>query len=157
MEKFTGLEYLKMEISCLHDKTNEKKTWKERLDYFDDIDLTKEGDNPIGLEAALDAYNSHVLAAKKEVSKNRAGFAPRFSIGLTQLHQDIGYANTPRPSSDTSTIVLKFSQPIYQGGGISAKSSCSISITLEKGISRDPNSGFCGWLLTSSISSLSSG
>ncbi len=74
----------------------------------------------------LAASNKSVLVAKKEVSKNRAGFAPRFSLAMTQLHQDIGYDNTPRPTSDTSTISLNFSQPIYQGGGISAKKRQSV-------------------------------
>jgi len=72
------------------------------------------------------AAESSVLAAKKELSVKRAGFAPRFSLGFTQSHQDTGYDNAPRPKTDTSTIALNFSQPIYQGGGISAQKMQSV-------------------------------
>jgi len=62
MQYLSGLEYLKAEISCLHDKTMEKSTWNERLKHFETIDIynvktTKKASNPIGLRAAIKAYD----------------------------------------------------------------------------------------------------
>lgn len=57
----TGLEYLKAEIACKHDKAFEKETWADRLAHFDTLDLTsskifKYASNPIGLRAAIKAF-----------------------------------------------------------------------------------------------------
>jgi len=68
------------------------------------------------------ANKSNVLAAKKDVKVRKAGRYPTFSLGFIQSHKDIGYDNTPQQNkTDTSTIALSFSQPIYKGGLISAK------------------------------------
>lgn len=72
--------------------------------------------NPI-----LAASKSNVQAAKKDVEVKKAGRAPRFTLGFTQSHQDTGFDNSPRPTTDTSTIGISITQPIYQGGGISAR------------------------------------
>lgn len=61
MQTLTGREYLMAEIACLHDKTFEKKTWNERYAHFlsldlDDPKIFKKASNPIGLRAALIAY-----------------------------------------------------------------------------------------------------
>ena len=61
--ELTGLEYLKAEIACKHDKAFEKETWADRLAHFDSLDLKsstlfKNASNPIGLRAALHAYNT---------------------------------------------------------------------------------------------------
>ncbi len=69
----------------------------------------------------LAANKSNIEAAKQEVAVKNAGRAPRLSLGFTQSHQDTGYDNAPRPVTDTSTIALSFTQPLYLGGGISAK------------------------------------
>lgn len=66
MQKLSGLEYLKAEIACLHDKTMEKKTWDERIAYFNstsihDAEIVKKASNPIGLRAAIKAYDEAQL------------------------------------------------------------------------------------------------
>lgn len=60
-EKFTGLEYLKMDIACKYDKAFEKEDWTDRLNHFDTLDLNdpsifKAASNPIGLRSAVKAY-----------------------------------------------------------------------------------------------------
>lgn len=62
-QELTGKQYLKAEIACKFDKTNEKKTWNDRLKAFDKLDIENlqpkdvdESSNPIGLKAALVAY-----------------------------------------------------------------------------------------------------
>ena len=75
---------------------------------------------------ALAAAKSNIAAAKQEVAVKKAGWAPRLSLGFIQSHQDTGYDNAPRPVTDTSTLALSFSQPLYQGGGISAQKRESI-------------------------------
>jgi hypothetical protein len=65
MQTLTGTEYLMAEIACKHDKTMEKKTWDERLAHFRSMmegspkleTLTKKASDPIGLRAALIAWN----------------------------------------------------------------------------------------------------
>ncbi|AWY09372.1 RNA polymerase subunit 2 [Ruegeria phage vB_RpoP-V13] len=57
----TGTEYVMADIACKHDKAYEKKGWDERLAHFAEIDLSdkktfKEASNPIGLRAAIVAY-----------------------------------------------------------------------------------------------------
>jgi len=69
----------------------------------------------------LAATKSSVEAAKKDVEVKKAGRAPRFTLGFTQSHQDTGFDNSPRPTTDTSTVAISITQPIYQGGGISAR------------------------------------
>jgi hypothetical protein len=59
----TGLDSLHCEIACKHNKEYEKKTWKERLDYFNNLNLNdqsiyKQASNPIGLRAATEAYKA---------------------------------------------------------------------------------------------------
>lgn len=59
--ELNGTEYVKADIACKHDKAFEKKGWAERLAHFDELDLTnkkifKEASNPIGLRAAVNAY-----------------------------------------------------------------------------------------------------
>lgn len=59
-DTLTGLEYLKVEIACKHDKAFEKETWADRLAHFATLDLTdpstfKMASNPIGLRAAAKA------------------------------------------------------------------------------------------------------
>ncbi len=61
MQTLTGIEYLKAEIACKHDKAYEKTTWDERLAHFNEMDLTspktfKNASNPIGLRSAVQAY-----------------------------------------------------------------------------------------------------
>ena len=61
MDLLTGLEYLKAEIACKHNKAYEKTTWNERLAHFDEMNLIdtnifKNASNPIGLRAAVQAY-----------------------------------------------------------------------------------------------------
>lgn len=61
MQHLSGIEYLKAEIACKHDKAFEKKTWDERIQAFSDIDLDspktfKQASDPIGLRAASVAY-----------------------------------------------------------------------------------------------------
>lgn len=70
---------------------------------------------------AIAAEDKNIAASKKELSVKQAAYYPRISIGLSQSHQDIGYDNSPSTRTDTSSISLNFSQPIYQGGGISAQ------------------------------------
>ena len=60
-QTLTGIEYLKCEIACKHDKSMEKKNWNTRLDYFSilsltDDDIYKTASNPVGLRAAIQAY-----------------------------------------------------------------------------------------------------
>ena len=59
-ESLTGLEYLKAEIACKHDKAFEKEKWSDRLAHFNTLDLKaiktfKQASNPIGLRAAVKA------------------------------------------------------------------------------------------------------
>jgi outer membrane protein len=67
------------------------------------------------------AVKQHVLAAKKEVSYRNAGYYPVVGLSFNQARQDVGYDNAPRPETDTSTLSLNIQQPLYQGGGISAR------------------------------------
>lgn len=60
-EPLTGLQYLKCEVACKHNKKMEKATWAERLAYMASLDFTnpktfKDASNPIGLTAAYQAY-----------------------------------------------------------------------------------------------------
>lgn len=60
-ETLTGLEYLKAEIACKHDKAFEKETWADRLSHFETLDLNetktyRKASNPIGLRASVKAY-----------------------------------------------------------------------------------------------------
>lgn len=60
-EQLTSLEYLQCEIACKADKAYEKETWANRLAYFQTLDLNdkkmiKAASNPIGLKAAILAY-----------------------------------------------------------------------------------------------------
>lgn len=57
----TGMEYLKAEIACKHDKAFEKETWADRLSHFETLDLNeaktyRKASNPIGLRASVKAY-----------------------------------------------------------------------------------------------------
>jgi hypothetical protein len=60
-QTLTGLEYLKAEIACKHDKTMEKLNWNERINHFHQMTLSdentfKKASNPVGLRAAVEAY-----------------------------------------------------------------------------------------------------
>ena len=62
MQMLTGKEYIMAEIACKHDKSMEKKTWNERLAHFRTMDffdkkLYKKASDPIGLRAAVIAYD----------------------------------------------------------------------------------------------------
>jgi hypothetical protein len=62
MQMLTGKEYIMAEIACKHDKSMEKKTWNERLAHFRTMDffdkkLYKRASDPIGLRAAVIAYD----------------------------------------------------------------------------------------------------
>jgi len=94
----------------------------------EDINFTEPKDNITNwLELAMQnnpsilAVKQHVLAAKKEISYRKAGYYPVVGLSFIQSRQDIGYDNAPRPETDTSTLSLNIQQPLYQGGGISAK------------------------------------
>lgn len=59
-EPLTGLQYLKCEVACKHDKKMEKATWAERLAHMTTLDFSnpktfKDASNPIGLTAAYQA------------------------------------------------------------------------------------------------------
>ena len=89
------------------------------LDPNDDIEQWLElamQNNP-----SLAANKSNVQAAKKEVSMRKAGFAPRFSMNLSQASSNTGLSLTTHPHTDTSSITFNLSQPLYEGGGISAR------------------------------------
>lgn len=60
-ETFTGTQYLQMDIACMHDKAFEKEDWSDRIAHFhtlnlDDPSIFKAASNPIGLRAAVNAY-----------------------------------------------------------------------------------------------------
>ena len=62
-QELTGLQYLKAEIACKHDKAYEKKQWNERLEHFEELDLNckktmKNASNPVGLRAAVIALEA---------------------------------------------------------------------------------------------------
>jgi len=64
-EQLTPMEYLQCEIACKADKAFEKETWKNRLEFFSTLDLDdkkmiKAASNPIGLKAAILAYQQAV-------------------------------------------------------------------------------------------------
>jgi hypothetical protein len=64
-EKLTPLEYLQCEIACKADKAYEKETWADRIAFFQTLDLEdkkmiKTASNPIGLKAAILAYNQAI-------------------------------------------------------------------------------------------------
>jgi len=71
--------------------------------------------------ASIASKKVNLLAAQKDVEVNQAGYYPRFSLGFSHSHQDVGFDNSRQTRTDTSTISLSFSQPIYEGGGISAR------------------------------------
>ena len=100
---------------------------KEKLQFLEPDDSVEDW-LALALENnfSLAASHSDVLAAKKEVAKKSAGYFPRLNLGFTQSRQDTGFDNSPRPQTDTSTIAISFSQPIYQGGGISAEKRQSV-------------------------------
>ena len=59
-QSLTGIEYLKAEIACKHDKAYEKQTWDKRIDHYNELDFSdpdtfKKASNPIGLRAATNA------------------------------------------------------------------------------------------------------
>lgn len=61
-QNLTGLQYLMADIACMHDKAYEKQQWVDRLNHFAEIDFSnpktfKNASNPIGLRAAMVAYN----------------------------------------------------------------------------------------------------
>lgn len=60
-EQLTPMEYLMCEIACKADKAYEKETWADRISFFKTLDLDdkkmiKGASNPIGLKAAILAY-----------------------------------------------------------------------------------------------------
>lgn len=62
-QTLTGIEYLKCEIACKHDKSLEKKNWNTRLAHFSslsaldlDDDIYTNASNPVGLRAVIQAY-----------------------------------------------------------------------------------------------------
>ena len=60
-EQLTPMEYLQCEIACKADKAYEKETWTDRIAFFQTLDLDdkkmiKNASNPIGLKAAILAY-----------------------------------------------------------------------------------------------------
>lgn len=60
-EQLTPMEYLQCEIACKADKAYEKETWTDRIAFFQTLDLEdkkmiKNASNPIGLKAAILAY-----------------------------------------------------------------------------------------------------
>jgi hypothetical protein len=60
-QTLTGKEYLMADIACKHDKACEKFQWDERIAHFhtlnlDDSRIYKQASNPIGLRAAILAY-----------------------------------------------------------------------------------------------------
>lgn len=64
-EQLSSLEYLQCEIACKHDKAFEKETWADRIAHFKTLDLNdpklpKTASNPIGLKAAILAYNEAI-------------------------------------------------------------------------------------------------
>lgn len=63
-QNLTGNEYLAADIACKHDKAFEKEHWDVRIQHFRDLissdnlsDETKKASNPIGMRAALNAWN----------------------------------------------------------------------------------------------------
>ena len=61
-QELTGLQYLKAEIACKHDKAFEKATWDERIEQFNTLDLNDEAtfskaSDSIGLRAAVQALH----------------------------------------------------------------------------------------------------
>ncbi len=109
------------------ERVSELSPIKEKLQFLEPDDSVEEW-LALALENnfSLAASRSDVLAAKKEVAKKSAGYFPRLNLGFTQSRQDTGFDNSPRPQTDTSTIAISFSQPIYQGGGISAEKRQSV-------------------------------
>jgi hypothetical protein len=64
MQKLSGIEYLQADIACKYDKKMEKKTWNERIQRFHELaifntNMIKKASNPIGLRAAIKAYNDY--------------------------------------------------------------------------------------------------
>jgi len=76
--------------------------------------------------ALIASKKANLLAAEKDVDVRKAGWYPKLSLGLSQSHQNVGYDNTPQVKTDTSSISLNFTQPLYEGGGISARKRESI-------------------------------
>ncbi len=95
---------------------------KEDLKFLepnDDIDKWLElaiQNNP-----TLAANKSNMQAAAKNVSVRKAGFAPRFSMNLSQASSNNDLSQTTRPHTETSSFTFNLSQPLYKGGGISAR------------------------------------
>ena len=58
-------------------------------------------------------------AAEKEITEKKAGHAPTADLFFDYRHNDVGGGFTP--SSDTSTIGVRFSMPIYAGGIVSSQ------------------------------------
>lgn len=58
-------------------------------------------------------------AAEKEVSEKKAGHAPTADLFFDYRHSEVGGGFTP--SSDTTTIGVRFSIPLYAGGIISSQ------------------------------------
>lgn len=64
-QELSGIEYVKADIACKFDKTFEKKSWNERIEMFDQIDINnpsifKNASNPVGLRAAVSAYKKNL-------------------------------------------------------------------------------------------------
>lgn len=64
-EQLTPMEYLMCEVACKADKAYEKETWADRISFFktlnlDDKKMIKGASNPIGLKAAILAYQQAV-------------------------------------------------------------------------------------------------
>lgn len=64
-DQLSALDYLRCEVACKQDKVFEKETWTDRLAHFQTLDLDdkkmiKTASNPIGLKAAILAYQQAV-------------------------------------------------------------------------------------------------
>lgn len=58
-------------------------------------------------------------AAEKEVSEKKAGHAPTADLFFDYRHSEVGGGFTP--SSDTTTIGVRFSMPLYAGGIVTSQ------------------------------------
>ncbi|MFP3803108.1 TolC family protein, partial [Paraburkholderia sp. SIMBA_027] len=68
----------------------------------------------------LASQRQAVEVAHYEVERNRAGHLPKITAYASSRRQESDSGNTYNQRSDTNTIGVEFSLPLYAGGAVSA-------------------------------------
>jgi protease secretion system outer membrane protein len=75
----------------------------------------------------ITALRYSVESAQQEVNKNRAGHAPRLDAIASVVHNSSDTTSTFNQTSDTRSLGLQLTIPLYAGGSVSALTSQAVS------------------------------